>query len=132
MTYTYQHIMKYIYTLRETNKFTTCFCQRTSEHGFHVLQQSLFHTVPTRICSSLFNVVQLVGCIGFRENDRNSEIKVDMGGSGDPAQTNIMAARGAHTPDCGRTPGGRTAKQFDFGRKKYKFAAHYYLFCLAN
>ena len=47
-----------------------------------------------------------------------------MGGSGDPAQTNIIAAHGPHGPDGGRTKDGRTANQFELQRKKYQFGAH--------
>ena len=36
---------------------------------------------------------------------RNPEVKVDMGGSGDPAQPNIIAAHAAIGPDGGRTDG---------------------------
>ena len=46
---------------------------------------------------------------------------MDMGGSGDPAQTNIIAAHGT---DGWRTAGGRTENQFDLRRKKYDFGAH--------
>ena len=48
---------------------------------------------------------------------------MDMGGSADPAQTNIIAAHGAHVPDGGRTAGGRTAIQFDLLHKNYHFGA---------
>ena len=42
-----------------------------------------------------------------------------MGGPGDPAQTNIIAAHGAHGPDVRETAGEGTANQFDQKRKKY-------------
>jgi len=38
----------------------------------------------------------------------NSEFKVDMAGSGGPAQTNVIAAHGTHGPH--RPDSGRTAK----------------------
>lgn len=38
---------------------------------------------------------------------------MDMGVSGDPAQTNSIAAHGPHGNDGGRTAGGRTANHFD-------------------
>jgi len=47
-----------------------------------------------------------------------------MGGSGDPAQTNIIAAHGARGPDGGRTAGGQAANQFDLQRQKYQFGAN--------
>ncbi len=42
-----------------------------------------------------------------------------MGGSGDPAQINIIWAHGAHGPDSGQTLGGRTRQiTFFLQRKK--------------
>ena len=43
----------------------------------------------------------------------NSEVKVNMGGSGNPAETNIVAAHGLHGPDGARTAGGKTVSHFD-------------------
>jgi len=49
----------------------------------------------------------------LEKTGRPSEVKMDMGGSGDPGQTTIIGTHTAHVPDGGRTAGGLTANQFD-------------------
>ena len=66
-------------------------------------------------------VTTAYGWVRFRKKTgRNSEVKADMRGSGDPAQTNIIAGRGALWPHGGRTAGGRAANHFDLQRKGYR------------
>jgi len=47
---------------------------------------------------------------------------MNMGGPGDPAQTNMIASNGAPGPDGGQAAGGRTTTHFDFPHKGYQFS----------
>ena len=84
--------------MRATNNCSTV--QTRTEH--HNSYENIY-MMSLRLSLSIY--IYIWRCPIKVKSGRKSEGKMDMGGSGDPAQTNIIEAHGAHGPNGGRADG---------------------------